>query len=120
MADRQGAGLEGRKGLGTDVATKLPAIERGGEISGMAYFEANFWDSHDWVSCLDGFWRRVPTEPSLFPLAPRLPGRMGVLRGAGNSIVPQVASLFVRAFIEERQARILRGNLASSIRFVSK
>jgi DNA (cytosine-5)-methyltransferase 1 len=29
-----------------------------------------------------------------------LPGRMALLRGAGNAIVPQVAAVFIRAFMD--------------------
>ena len=40
---------------------------------------------------------RVEVEPSLFPLADGVPGRVGILRGAGNAIHPQVAAEFIRA-----------------------
>jgi DNA (cytosine-5)-methyltransferase 1 len=33
-------------------------------------------------------------------LANGLPNRVGILRGAGNAIVPQVAAEFIRAFLE--------------------
>jgi DNA (cytosine-5)-methyltransferase 1 len=46
----------------------------------------------------DGKARRVPVEPELYPLAYGLPGRVGLLRGYGNAIVPQVAREFVMAF----------------------
>jgi len=49
--------------------------------------------------CSDGP-RRVSSEPDAFPLADGIPGRMGLLRGAGNAIVPQVAAKFIRAFLE--------------------
>jgi hypothetical protein len=35
-----------------------------------------------------------------FPLSPRLPGRVGLLRGAGNAVVPQVAAEVVKAYLE--------------------
>lgn len=47
-------------------------------------------------------WRRIPTEPEIFPLAPRLPGDVGRLRGAGNAIVPQVAVEFIAAWLDAR------------------
>jgi len=37
-------------------------------------------------------------EPALFPLADGIPNRVGILRGAGNAIVPQVAAEFIMAF----------------------
>jgi len=86
---------------------------------------ANFWDASVWWPCIDGKWRRIPArqdkfqrrngtniaayeiqtdtlcpEPSLFPLADGVSGRVGLLRGAGNAIVPQVAAEFVGAVIE--------------------
>lgn len=45
---------------------------------------------------------RIPAEPALFPVASRLPGDVGRLRGAGNAIVPQVAAEFVAALMECR------------------
>lgn len=55
------------------------------------------WSDVDWIPCSDGFAR--PVEPGTFPLAARLPGRVGRLRAYGNSIVPQVAAAFVRAAV---------------------
>jgi len=46
-------------------------------------------------------------EPALFPLADGISNRMGLLRGAGNSIVPQVTAQFVMAFMETEFARDL-------------
>ena len=39
-------------------------------------------------------------EPALFPLADGISGRVGLLRGAGNAIVPQVAAEFIQAYME--------------------
>ena len=44
---------------------------------------------HDWLEI----------EPGLFPLADGVSGRVGLLRGAGNAIVPQVAAVFVEEFL---------------------
>ena len=52
------------------------------------------------IPCADGKPRRISPEPSLFPLATRIPGRVGLLRGAGNAIVPQVAAKFIRAYMD--------------------
>ena len=62
--------------------------------------KANFWDSSTTIKCRDGKLRRIPAEPALFPLAPGIPGRVGILRGAGNAINPWIAAEFVKAFME--------------------
>lgn len=56
------------------------------------------WRDPDWLLCRDGGWR--PVEPGTFPLADGIPGRMGLLRGYGNAIVPPLAAEFVMAFLE--------------------
>ena len=38
--------------------------------------------------------------PGLSPLAHGLPGRVGLLRGYGNAIVPKLAAEFIRAYLE--------------------
>jgi hypothetical protein len=40
---------------------------------------------------------RIIEATNCFPLAPRIPRRVGLLRGAGNAIVPQVAAKFIQA-----------------------
>jgi hypothetical protein len=59
----------------------------------------NPWTPHISIPCSDGM-RRGPVEPTLYPLADGIPGRMGIVRGAGNAIVPQVAASFIRAAME--------------------
>jgi len=59
------------------------------------------WSDSVWHNCKDERQRRIPTEPELFPVAYGLPsGRVGLLRGAGNAIVVQVAAVFVMAYLE--------------------
>ena len=53
------------------------------------------WSAHDLLHCTDGKTRRI--EPGSFPLAHGVPGRVGLLRGYGNAIVPQVAAAFIEA-----------------------
>ena len=60
---------------------------------------SNFWERSDFLYCRDGKARQVPTEPALFPLADGIPNRVGILRGAGNAIVPQVAAEVIKAFM---------------------
>ncbi|RDC68071.1 DNA cytosine methyltransferase [Rhodovulum sp. 12E13] len=59
------------------------------------------WRDPDWLLCRDGCWR--PVEPGTFPLADGISGRMGLLRGYGNAIVPPLAAEFVTAFLESLQ-----------------
>ena len=56
------------------------------------------WRDPDWLLCRDDRWR--PVEPGTFPLADGIPGRMGLLRGYGNAIVPPLAAEFVTVFME--------------------
>ena len=76
--------------------------EAGGLVDGADPAGANatdgVWRDPDWLLCRDGKWR--PVEPGTFPLADGLPGRMGLLRGYGNAIVPSLAAEFVTAFLE--------------------
>ncbi|MBE3120149.1 MAG: DNA cytosine methyltransferase [Candidatus Atribacteria bacterium] len=87
LPDPSGAGLAGRPEQPT--RQERPALERSGDEC--------FWRDSRLIACRDGKLRRIPLEPALFPLAARIPGRVGILRGAGNSIVPQVAAAFIQA-----------------------
>lgn len=54
------------------------------------------WLNCDWLPCVDG--KARPVESGTFPLAHGIPARMVRLRGYGNSIVPQVAAEFIKAY----------------------
>lgn len=58
------------------------------------------WASSITIPCADGKTRRISPEPGVFPLAHGVPGRVGLLRGYGNAIVPQVAAEFITSFME--------------------
>jgi len=60
-----------------------------------------YWAGCDYISCTDG--KARPVEPGTFPLAPRSPNHVGRIRAYGNSIVPQVAATFIRAFMDATQ-----------------
>jgi len=70
----------------------------GERSSGSPGVAGSFWSRAEWLPCRDGKARLV--ESSIFPLATGVRNRVGTLRGAGNSIVPQVAAEFVIASLE--------------------
>jgi len=53
------------------------------------------WAASELIDCTDGKARRV--EPGSFPLAHGVSGRVGLLRGYGNAIVPYLAAQFIQA-----------------------
>ncbi len=57
-----------------------------------------FWNDYTLIPCRDGKARRI--EPGLEPLAHGVSGRVGLLRGYGNAIVPQAAQAFIEAYLE--------------------
>jgi DNA (cytosine-5)-methyltransferase 1 len=61
--------------------------------------QTSFWSAHRSIPCSDGKTRIGPIEPEFQPLAHGVPGRMGLLRGYGNAIVPQAAAAFIKAYI---------------------
>lgn len=74
------------------VQSQFQLAERGG-----------FWGEY-FHRCQDGKSRRISTESALFPLANGISNSVGILRGAGNAIVPQVAAEFIKAFLESQTA----------------
>lgn len=56
------------------------------------------WAASVALHCTDGKSRRI--EPGSFPLAHGVSGRVGLLRGYGNAIVPQLAAEFIKAACE--------------------
>ncbi len=95
MGNAGGKGLEGREGERGNDGEERQAVERtGDDVRGP-------WASSVWLPCRDGKARRVPSpESGILPLASGVPNRVGLLRGAGNSIVPPLAAEFIGAFLE--------------------
>jgi DNA (cytosine-5)-methyltransferase 1 len=118
------AGNAGNEGL--QEQRRFPGVSRGASGSGARQAieradASTAWADVAWINCSDG--KARPAQPGIFPLAHGLSGgrvavgsavqqagaalseeeaghlfsRVGVLRGAGNAIVPQVAAAFVRA-----------------------
>lgn len=97
---RQGQGwpLEERREPQPGTDRQLSAgLERSGDNSTTDAPET-FWSNPDWLYCRDGKWR--PVESGTFPLAHRVSGRVGLLRGYGNAIVPQVAAEVIKAYMD--------------------
>ena len=85
MGNSDNAGSQGRC---------LRSIESTGECTPRTAGPVNgFWRGANWVYCRDGKWR--PFEPTAFPLANGSPGRVGLLRGAGNAINAEQATEFI-------------------------
>jgi len=89
------AGLEGHPGNGDD-------LDQQGRVDsqpGRSVAEAGSpWDRHTGLPCTDGKTRRV--QPGTFPMAHGVPGRVELIHGYGNAIVPQVAAEFIQAYLE--------------------
>lgn len=94
-------------GSATRVSGQETGHERDSEEPDHGCDRFHFWADSIWWPCRDGKYRRVPArwvepagkweiESSLFPLDDGLPGRVGLLRGAGNAVVPQVAAAFIK------------------------
>jgi DNA (cytosine-5)-methyltransferase 1 len=77
-----GAGWESGRTTSPSAGHGSPADTAGG------------WSDCDIIECLDGKSRRI--ESGTFPLAHGVSGRVGLLRGYGNAIVPQVAAEFIK------------------------
>lgn len=61
----------------------------------------NAWADIEWLPCADG--KARPTQSGVCPLAHGVPGRVGLLRGYGNAIVPPLAAEFIAAYMEARR-----------------
>jgi hypothetical protein len=103
-------GTTGAIYLGDTSAPRLPHGERD-ELSGADRHDEGRaaresgrapWADLVWLPCRDG--KARPVEPTIFPLAHGVPDRVGLLRGAGNAIVPQTAATFIRAYLEAEEA----------------
>ena len=75
-----------------------PGKAKGGMLE-LERSDSLFWGSSEVIYCRDGKYRPIPTEPEIFPLADGIPNRVGILRGAGNAIVPQAAAEIIKAYL---------------------
>jgi DNA (cytosine-5)-methyltransferase 1 len=84
------ASLDGELGNNNNTGLEGRSLSTGGCSD-----QCTPWSASDFVWCRDSKWR--PIEPGTFPLAHGVPERVGLLRGYGNAIVPQVAAAFIQA-----------------------
>jgi DNA (cytosine-5)-methyltransferase 1 len=82
-----------------DVGNTAGDGRQGRALRGQPRIESttNAWTC-DFIPCTDG--KARPVEPGSFPLAHGVPHRVGLLRGYGNAIVPQVAATFIEAYLD--------------------
>jgi DNA (cytosine-5)-methyltransferase 1 len=59
-------------------------------------------DDVEYVQGYDGKWYTIPNKPVLQPMADGISNRVGLLRGAGNAIVPQVGAEVIKAFMDTK------------------
>ena len=80
--------------VGNTESCKKQRIRESRSINGRSSEDrrSSHWDSR--------IQHHLEIEPLLFPLADGIPNRVGILRGAGNSIVPAVAAEFIKAVME--------------------
>ena len=117
IGDRRQQQPEGARGDGTGVESarreQVFVSEAGGsvdELAGSEHAERRteheiIAETYGWnglggrgefIPCRDG--KARPVESSIFPLAHGIPNRVGLLRGAGNAIVPETAQAFIEAY----------------------
>jgi len=82
---------------GRGVVGDAPLARGGGHPDRASGAGFAAWDNFTLLPCRDGKTRRI--ESGTFPLAHGVPGRVGLLRGYGNAIVPQVAATFITTFL---------------------
>ena len=88
LAHTNGEGSQGRVHRGTNMQRQIQ-----NQLPGRDSATGRFWKDADWLYCKDGKYR--PVEPGTSPLAARSATHVGRLRGYGNTINAQQATLFI-------------------------
>ena len=94
-AGRNGGGAHRAQAAGEGCRRVDGAVSDEPDASGGA---RGPWSDVEWLVCRDG--KARPTQPGIHPLAHGVPGRVGMLRAAGNAIVPEVAAEFIGTFLD--------------------
>jgi len=98
VGDTEGNRRTDQSDRSPDRTRRAPAEDSAKGRAGEPSDSSGPWRDYDWLPCRDG--KARPTQPGLLPLAHGVSGRVGLLRGAGNAIVPQVAAEVIRAYME--------------------
>ncbi len=97
--EASGKGQSGASNWEDKIRERPVSISSNG---GALSFPNNPWRLADRAYChsINGGveYRRI--EPGTLPVATGIPNRVGRIRGYGNSIVPQLAAVFIRSFLE--------------------
>ena len=101
--ERKGNRNEGWQGQSSTSGNESKLHESGSDDPSNGFRDGifGFWDDIEWLPCLDG--KARPTKPGIVPMANGIPNRVGRLRAYGNAIVPQVAALFIRIYMERNK-----------------
>lgn len=117
---------DGGMGNASEPRREGKTVERVQQQQLADYGESGFWSDFELILCRDGKSRRVPEghaqpgvlgvadglsagvddlraagDGSMFPLAfEKIAGRVGLLRGFGNAIVPEAAAAFLGAYLD--------------------
>jgi len=94
--DHSGQQSSLRRGSSSELPKTRNDIGRSGETNSE---HGVTWESARQIICRDNRIRFVPSESEIQPLANGIPNRVGVLRGAGNAIVPQAAAEIIKAYL---------------------
>ena len=82
------------------TARERPLVRGDAQSRGRDISNITGWNNFRIMQCQDGERRRIPTEPSFQPLVNGVPNRLGDIKAYGNAIVPQLAALFIRAYMD--------------------
>jgi DNA (cytosine-5)-methyltransferase 1 len=107
-ADRPVAetGGTGNEGMGNAESRGCGELRDASQPGSSGHVERPSWSGFDIVLCRDtdehGRPKARRIESGTFPLADGVSGRVELLRGYGNAIVPELAAEFIQAYLETK------------------
>jgi DNA (cytosine-5)-methyltransferase 1 len=126
-SEASGVAYSGSEGCNRSQRSREAGTQRTPSGHSSECSSSNAWSNCTIIPCRDGKSRRIPAQAIIepvfqhvvdgfscsldarrnilnaaqgFPLAETIPGRVALLKGAGNAIVPQVAAEFIAAFMD--------------------